>query len=332
MKIAIVGATGAVGTTMLRLVTQRFPDLDPNDIILVARPNNEHRKLDVFLKGRPYQVPIRVIEQVIEAKPDYVLMSAGEAVSKEWTPRFAEAGAVVIDNSPAWRMDKTVPLVIPGINDELVTRAGKIFPVGNCAAIMIAHALAPFIKSRLGIAHVTVITMQSVSGAGKKALAVFAQERLMDAGNAQSTMFNENISPVGKTALYHHTSEEVKVAREIKKVFSLPHLDISPACYRVPIRHGHAAHVIIEFATPQKWKNLAQLLENSEKIVYNHGVFHGPTSTIGPVVEEKVFVSNFRNQMDMNPKRFEFFVTANNLTVGAALAAVEILQLHLNAQ
>ncbi|MDQ6609483.1 MAG: aspartate-semialdehyde dehydrogenase, partial [Bacteroidota bacterium] len=242
MKVAVIGATGLVGTKMLQILAERnFP---VTELIPVASEKSVGK--EVLFKGKIYK--IISMQDAIVATPDVALFSAGGGTSLEWAPKFAEAGITVIDNSSAWRMDKTKPLVVPEVNAGVLTAADKIIANPNCSTIQMVVALQPLHK-KYGIKRVVVSTYQSVTGTGKKAVDQLFNEREGREGEmAYKYQIDLNAIPQIDVFLDNgYTKEEMKMVNETKKIMGDENIKVTATTVRIPVMGGHSESVNVEF-------------------------------------------------------------------------------------
>ena len=242
MKIAVVGATGMVGTIMIKLLEERkFP---VSEIVLVA----SEKSIGNELKFNGKIIKVIGLEDALSKKIEIAIFSAGGTISLEWAPKFAEVGTTVIDNSSAWRMDLSKKLVVPEINASTLTANDKIIANPNCSTIQLVMALAPLHK-KYKMKRVIVSTYQSVSGTGIKAVNQLENE----INGIQSEMAYPY--PIHKNALPHcddfeangYTKEEMKLAREPQKILNDRSFSISATAVRIPTLGGHSESVNVEF-------------------------------------------------------------------------------------
>nr|MCH9660421.1 aspartate-semialdehyde dehydrogenase [Bacteroidota bacterium] len=242
MKVAVVGATGMVGTVMLKVLAERnFPI---THLLLVASERSIGKLLTY--DGKSY--PIISMQDAIDEKPDIAIFSAGGTTSIEWAPKFAVAGTTVIDNSSAWRMDPTKKLVVPEINAFELTKEDKIIANPNCSTIQMVMALAPLHK-KYQMRRVVVATYQSVSGTGVKAVRQMENEMAGVSGEMAYPY------PIHRNALPHcdvfeengYTKEEMKLAREPQKILNDRTFSVSATAVRIPTAGGHSEAVNVEF-------------------------------------------------------------------------------------
>ncbi len=321
MKIAIVGATGLVGTKMLEILTERNFVVD--ELIPVASQTSVGKKLNFADK----EWTIVDLQSAVDSRPDIALFSAGGAVSKEWAPRFAEAGTFVIDNSSAWRMADDVPLVVPEINTHTITEATKIIANPNCSTIQLVLALYPINKA-YGIKRVLVSTYQSITGTGVKAVNQMNAER---DGNLATMAYPYAID---KNCLPHcdvfldngYTKEEMKIVEESRKILEEPKLRVSATAVRVPVVGGHSESVNLELNSAFDVSEIRTLLSQTEGIT----VQDNPDTNIYPMPlfahdKDDVFVGRIRRD-ESNENTLNMWVVSDNLRKGAATNAVQIAE------
>src|SRR5215211_6497293 len=262
MKVAVVGATGLVGTKMLQILEERnFP---VSELLPVASERSVGK--EVIFKGKQYKV-VSMLD-AIAAKPQLALFSAGGSTSLEWAPKFAEAGITVIDNSSAWRMDPTKPLVVPEVNADVLTANDKIIANPNCSTIQMVVALQPLHK-KYKIKRVVVSTYQSVTGTGKKAVDQLFNEREGKEGEmAYKYQIDLNALPQIDVFLDNgYTKEEMKMVNETKKIMRDASIRVTSTTVRIPVIGGHSESVNIEFENDFELDEVKQLLASSPGII-----------------------------------------------------------------
>ena len=323
-KLAIVGVACLVGGVVLEILASEkiVPHINTNNLLFVASDKSVGKVIPFMGKD----VRVMSVEEAISKKPDYVIMSAGATLSKEVAPKFVESGAIVIDNSSAWRTLPEIPLIVPSIPnpslDESMTSG--IIANPNCVAIMIAIAIAPFVD--LGADMILVSAMQSVSGAGYKGTKALEEElKNNDGAKASISTFVSNIAGniIPATSMSatvpKYNDEEAKMMFEVPKILGKS-IKISAQSNRVPVPRGHSAMMRVFFKEEQSEEKLIDILKNAPQIKYSEEPL-GPYDTIG---KDYVIVRSFRQDVN-NPKCFEFFIASDNLRVGAAYNAVAIL-------
>lgn len=319
MKVAVLGATGAVGRTMLRVLEERaFP---VEELVLLASERSAGTTLQCF--GRDWQV--RAVAQDSFEDCDIALFSAGAARSKQWAPIAAAAGAIVIDNSSGWRMDPAVPLVVPEVNGRRAENPPKgIIANPNCAAIQLVIALEA-IRRAAGLKRVVMTTLQSVSGAGNKGIAALDQE--LAGSTSHETPFvapiAHNVIPfIGPRGEDGWNEEEEKIRAETRKILELPGLAVAATCVRVPVRVGHSISVTVE--TERKLTRDAAItaLQQMRGISRLSDRDPLPRDAAGT---DDVYVGHVREDHDV-PNTLHLWVVGDNLRKGAATNAVQIAE------
>jgi aspartate-semialdehyde dehydrogenase len=318
MKVAVVGATGLVGTEMLRVLDQmKFP---VTELIPVASARSAGKTLD--FQGKRYTVVD--MEGGLKARPDVALFSAGGSTSQAHAKRFTELGTTVIDNSSAWRMDPEVPLVVPEINLDAVN-GHKLIANPNCSTIQMVVALAPLHRA-FGIKRLVISTYQSVTGTGKAAVDQLMGER---AGKEVPAVYPQ---PIDLNCLPHcdiflendYTKEEMKLVHETRKILADDSLRITATAVRVPVIGGHSESVNIEFEKPFQVAEVKRLLSESEGII----VKDNPAKLEYPTVRDshqrdEVFVGRIRRDESVE-NGLNLWIVSDNLRKGAATNAVQI--------
>jgi aspartate-semialdehyde dehydrogenase len=321
MHVAVLGATGAVGRTMLEVLLER--KIPVEQLTLLASERSAGRKVE--WQGREYTV--QAPGSGTFRGVDYALFSAGADRSKTWGPRAAEEGAVVIDNSSAFRMDEQVPLVVPEVNaDALASLPKGIIANPNCSTIQMVVALKP-IHDAAGITRVVTTTFQSVSGAGETGREALRHE--LAGETAQHSPFSRliagNVIPqIGDFDAEGWTGEERKMINETRKILSLPDLPVAATCVRVPVDLGHSVQVAVETQRDLSLEEARQALASFPGIVVGDGAAGFPTP-LETANRDEVFVGRIRKDPDL-PRVLHFWVVADNLRKGAATNAVQILE------
>ena len=320
MKVAVVGATGLVGTEMLRkLEESNFP---LTQLIPVASQRSVGKQ--VVYKGKSYTVV--GMEEGIAAKPDIALFSAGGGTSKTFAPRFVEAGSVVVDNSSAWRMDPNVPLVVPEVNMDSI-QGSKLIANPNCSTIQMVVALAP-LHAKYGIKRLVISTYQSVTGTGKAAVDQLFGERKGEAVEAvYPTKIDLNCIPHCDIFLDNdYTKEEMKLVHETRKILGDDSLRITATAVRVPVIGGHSEAVNIEFEKAFTVEEVRQLLRESPGVIVKDDVaqlqYPTPQDAHG---RDEVFVGRIRRD-ESAENCLNLWIVSDNLRKGAATNAVQIAE------
>ncbi|MEX1190122.1 MAG: aspartate-semialdehyde dehydrogenase [Bacteroidia bacterium] len=325
MKVAVVGATGLVGSKMLQVLEERnFP---VTDLIPVASDRSAGKKIE--FRGKEIEVvsPARAIE----LRPDIALFSAGGSTSLEWAPKFRDVGCVVIDNSSAWRMHADVPLIVPEVNAGDIPAKPGIIANPNCSTIQMVVALKP-LHDAFTIKRVVVSTYQSVTGTGVKAVKQLMDERIGVAPDpAYPYPIDLNIIPQIDVFLENgYTKEEMKMILETRKIMHLPNLAITSTTVRIPVIGGHSESINIEFENEFELSELRRILENAAGIT----VMDNPEKLEYPMPlqaheKDDVFVGRIRRD-ESRANSINLWVVSDNLRKGAATNAVQIAELIFN--
>jgi aspartate-semialdehyde dehydrogenase len=321
MKVAVVGATGLVGTVMLKVLEERnFP---LTELLPVASAKSAGKT--IRFKGK--DVKILTIDEAIGAKPDIALFSAGGGTSLTEAPRFAEVGTVVIDNSSAWRMDPDKKLVVPEVNAHVLTKQDKIIANPNCSTIQMVVVLEPLHK-KYGIKRVVVSTYQSVTGTGVKAVEQLMNERKGISGAmAYPHTIDLNVIPHIDVFLENgYTKEEMKMIVETKKIMGDENIKVTATTVRIPVMGGHSESVNIEFEKDFDLAEVRQLLAQEAGIV----VVDDPSNSKYPMPKDahekdEVFVGRIRRD-ESQANTLNLWIVADNLRKGAATNAVQIAE------
>lgn len=321
MKVAVVGATGLVGTKMLQVLAERnFP---VTELLAVASERSVGKA--VSYKGKDYTV--MGMQAAIDAKPAVALFSAGGSTSTEWAPKFAEAGIVVIDNSSAWRMDPSKKLVVPEVNANVLTKADLIIANPNCSTIQMVVVLQPLhIKYR--IKRVVVSTYQSVTGTGKKAVDQLFNERSGKEGE-KAYAYPIDLNAIPQIDVFTgngYTKEEMKMVNETKKIMGDDRIKVTATTVRIPVVGGHSESVNIEFENDYSLDEVRQLLSEAPGVI----VQDDPVNALYPMPltaheKDEVFVGRLRRD-DTQPNTLNMWIVSDNLRKGAATNAVQIAE------
>jgi aspartate-semialdehyde dehydrogenase len=320
MHIAVLGATGAVGRTMLEVLAER--QIPVEQLTLLASERSAGRKVE--WQGREYTV--QAVADGAFHGVDYALFSAGGDRSKTWGPLAAAEGAVVIDNSSAWRMDPEVPLVVPEVNADALGSIPKgIIANPNCSTIQMVVALKP-IHDAAGITRVVTTTFQSVSGAGETGRDALRHQL---AGQESASPFSRHIAgnvipQIGDFDEEGWTGEERKMINETRKILSLPDLPVAATCVRVPVDIGHSVQVAVEMQRDLSLEEAREALASFPGIIVGDGAAGFPTP-LETANRDEVFVGRIRKDPYL-PRVVHFWVVADNLRKGAATNAVQILE------
>lgn len=320
MKLAVLGATGAVGQTMLRVLEERgFP---ADEIVPLASERSEGRRLE--WRGREWRVRQPSADAFRGCQ--VALFSAGAARSREWAPVAAAEGAVVVDNSSAWRMDPEVPLVVPEVNGARIgERPRGIIANPNCVVIQLVLALEA-LRRAAGLRRVWASTYQSVSGAGARGVAALRAE--LGGGAAEATPFPApiagNVIPsIGPAAAGGWTEEEEKIRNEARKILDLPGLAVAATCVRVPVEIGHGVAAVVELERALSVEEARAALEAMPGVATADDAWGPvPRDVAG---QDTVRVGRLRCDPD-DPRTLHLWVVGDNLRKGAATNAVQIAE------
>ncbi len=323
MKIAVVGATGMVGQTMLKVMEEiSFP-------CEVLIPVASAASVGKIIHFKNNVISIQSIETCLSQKPDIALFSAGGETSANWAPKFAANGTYVIDNSSAWRMKEGVPLVVPEVNPESLQSGRYLIANPNCSTIQMVVALAP-IHRAFGIKRLVISTYQSVTGSGSKGLKQLENEqkgaKVADA--AYPHPIHMNLIPHGGPFDdKFYTTEERKLERETRKILNDPAIAITATVVRVPVTGGHSMSVNIETCRPFEIAQINQMMASSPGIV----VVDEPFANKYPMPlyaadKDGVFVGRIRRDESI-ANGLNMWIVADNLRKGAATNAIQIASL-----
>lgn len=321
MKIAVVGATGLVGSKMLKVLEER--GFASEEIIVAASEKSVGKEIP--FAGRMLKVVS--VEDAIAAHADYALFSAGAGVSRTYAPRFADAGTTVIDNSSAWRKVPEIPLVVPEVNADVIRPEDRIIANPNCSTIQMVLALSR-LHLQYGIRRLVISTYQSITGTGQKAV------RQLEAEEKDETVEMAYPYPIHRNLFPHggdfqddgYTTEEQKLVDETRKILRAPSIAITATVVRVPVVGGHSEAVNIEFEKEYELKEAVRLLaetpgvvmqDNPAKLSYPMPMFAHDT--------DAVYVGRVRRDFSQD-KTLNIWVVSDNLRKGAATNAVQIMQ------
>ncbi len=321
MKLAVVGATGLVGTVMLKVLEER--QIPITSFIPVASDKSAGKK--IIFNNTEYT--LQTMQQAVDAKPNIALFSAGGSVSLEWAPKFAEVGCYVIDNSSAWRMDASKKLIVPEVNAHILTVNDRIIANPNCSTIQMVLVLQPLHK-KYKIKRVVVSTYQSVTGTGVKAVQQMENERK----GIQGEMAYKY--PIDKNALPHidvfldngYTKEEMKMVQETKKIMGDENVKVTATCVRIPTTGGHSESVNIEFENDFDLAEIRNILSNTDGVTLKDDVanfiYPMPLFADG---KDDVFVGRIRRD-ESQANTLNLWIVADNLRKGAATNTVQIAE------
>ncbi len=321
MKIAVVGATGLVGTKMLQVLAERnFP---VTEILLVASEKSVGKK--IVWKGEAHTVI--GLQDAIDAKPNIAIFSAGGTTSIDWAPKFAEAGITVIDNSSAWRMDATKKLVVTEVNANVLTKDDKIIANPNCSTIQMVLVLKP-LHDEYKIKRVVVSTYQSVTGTGVKAVDQLMNERKGIVGEmAYKYPIDLNVLPQIDVFMDNgYTKEEMKMVKETNKIIGDDSIKVTATCVRIPTMGGHSESVNIEFENDFDLEELKNIIATAPSVVLQDDI----TNQVYPMPltahdKDDTFVGRVRRD-ETQANTVNMWIVSDNLRKGAATNAVQIAE------
>ncbi len=321
MKVAVVGATGLVGTKMLQVLAERnFPI---TELIPVASERSIGK--EIIFNGKPYKI-VSMLD-AIAAKPSLALFSAGGDTSLEWAPQFAAAGITVVDNSSAWRMDSTKKLVVPEVNANSLSATDKIIANPNCSTIQMVVVLKP-LHDKYKIKRVVVSTYQSVTGTGVKAVTQLMNERQGIVGEMAYKY------PIDMNAIPHidsftdngYTKEEMKMVNETKKIMEDDNIKVTATCVRIPTVGGHSESVNIEFENDFDLQEVRTILSAAPGIILkqdNENFIYPMPLTAHD--KDETFVGRIRRD-ETQPNTLNCWIVSDNLRKGAATNAIQIAE------
>lgn len=321
MDIAVVGATGLVGSKVIQLLEERRVNV--NRLIPVASQRSVGK--NIVFKGE--NVKVMSMEEAIKAKPTVAIFSAGGGTSLEWAPRFAQAGIKVVDNSSAWRMDIEKKLIVPEVNANALTKEDMIIANPNCSTIQMVVALNELEKA-YRIKRLVISTYQSVTGTGKKAVDQLMNERNKEATDpAYPHPIDMNILPHIDVFMDNgYTKEELKMINETRKIMNRPDMAITATTVRVPVIGGHSESVNIEFEKPFELDEVRQLLADSKGVIVQddlkNNVYPMP---IWSHEKDEVFVGRIRRDESCK-NGLNIWIVSDNLRKGAATNAIQIVE------
>ena len=323
IRIAVVGATGLVGTTVLKILEERnFP-------IATMLPVASEKSIGKFINFRGVKVGIISLKSALSEKPDVAIFSAGGRVSQEWAPKFSDAGVTVIDNSSAWRMNEKINLVVPEVNGDCLTSSDMIIANPNCTTMQLVMVLKP-LHDKFKILRGVVSTYQSVTGTGQLAVSQMMDER---SGLRPSEMAYPH--PIDKNCIPHcdvfqdngYTKEEMKVHFETKKIMRDDSISLSCTAVRIPVMFGHGESVFLEFNKEYDMEEVKSTLSSFPGVVLrdnpNSNEYPMPINAQG---KDEVFVGRLRRDLN-NPRGLHLWIVSDNLRKGAATNTVQIVEL-----
>ena len=320
-KVAIIGATGLVGRTFLKVLKERnFP---VEKLYLYASANSAGKKIE--FNETEYTV-MELKDENIANDIDIALFSAGGGVSLEYAPKFKAKGAVVIDNSSAWRMDKNIPLVVPEANPEALKNHPGIIANPNCSTIQVMPVLK-VLQEKYGLKRVIYSTYQAVAGSGQKGLNDLEANLKGEPSKGYPHQIAFNVLPHIDVFLDNgYTKEEEKMINETRKILNLPNLKVTATCVRVPIRFGHAVSVNVELEKPFELEDVIRAFEEKEGIVVqNDGKNNVYPMPINAQDTDEVYVGRIRKDFSAD-NALNLWIVADNIRKGAATNTIQIAE------
>ncbi|GJM28179.1 MAG: aspartate-semialdehyde dehydrogenase [Cyclobacteriaceae bacterium] len=322
MKLAVVGATGLVGQEILRVIDER--KLEFSELYLVASPRSVGKEL--IFKNKVYTVI--GMDDAVSIKPDVAIFSAGGSTSLEWAPKFAEAGAIVIDNSSAWRMNPKHKLIVPEINAGVLRIDDRIIANPNCSTIQMVLALAP-LQQRYGLKRLVISTYQSVTGTGKDAVDQMMQERAGKEPTTKAYPYRIDMNVLPHIDVFQdnaYTKEEMKMVYETRKILQDDSIGITATAVRIPVIGGHSESINVELLEEFDMDEVRKLLSEAPGVKVEDDVdnlkYPMPINSHGC---DDVFVGRLRRD-ESQPNTLNMWVVADNLRKGAATNAVQIAE------
>ena len=326
MKIAVIGATGLVGREMLTVLAER--GFGKEEIIAAASPKSVGKEID--FAGR--RLTVVSVDDAIASHPQYAIFSAGAAASREYAPRFAAVGTVVIDNSSAWRKDPTVPLVVPEINITAIRPADHIIANPNCSTIQMVLALSA-LQREYGIRRLVIATYQSITGTGIKAVRQLEAEEAGEtpAERAYANPIHRNLFPHGGDFQPDgYTTEEQKLVDETRKIYADPSIAITATVVRVPVVGGHSEAVNVELRRDYDLDEVRRLIADTPGVI----LYDDPAQNLYPMPvlahhRDEVWVGRLRRDLSQ-ANSLNLWIVADNIRKGAATNAVQIMERLIN--
>ena len=319
MKVAVVGATGLVGSNILRLLEERNVPID--ELVLLASSRSAGKEIPF---GDSTVVVRELTEDVTKEGFDYVLMSAGGSTSLHYSPLFEENGSIVIDNSSAWRMNPEIDLVVPEVNQASLNR--KIIANPNCSTIQSVSPLK-ILQDTFGLKRVAYTTYQSVSGSGWAGIEDLERgERGEEPTNYPYPIYNNVLPHIDDFLDSGYTKEEQKMIDETKKILGLPELAVTATCVRVPVKSAHSIAINVTFEKEASVEEIKEAFKNKPGIVLRDNPenleYPMPIEAAG---KNEIFVGRIRKDDSME-NTFHLWSVSDNILKGAALNAVQILE------
>lgn len=321
MKTAVVGATGMVGRTMIKVLEERnFPVSE-----LIPAASEKSVGKEIIFKGKP--VKVVSVQDAVDAKPVFAIFSAGASTSRDWAPKFAANGTIVIDNSSFWRMYAEVPLIVPEINAHVLKKGDRIIANPNCSTIQMVMALAP-LHRKYKIKRLVVATYQSVTGTGVKAVSQMENERKGIKGEmAYAHPIDMNCFPHGGSFQPDdYTTEEQKLIDETRKILEDQSIMVTATVVRIPVVGGHSEAVNIEFEKEYDIDDVRKLIAGFPgNVIYDDPAANKYPMPILSHNRDEVFVGRIRRDHSKE-KCLNLWIVSDNIRKGAATNAVQIAE------
>ncbi len=324
MKVAVIGATGLVGTVILQLLEER--DFPLTDLYPVGSSRSVGKP--IAFAGKTYHV--MSVQDAIDNKPDLAIFSAGGDTSLEYAPAFAKAGSIVIDNSSAWRSDSTKPLVVAGVNDDHIENGHQIIANPNCSTMQLMVPLAP-LHRKYGIKRLVISTYQSFTGTGKQAVDQYESEKITDVYDKDTAayphkIFANCIPHCGGFDDDGYTTEERKLENETIKILRDDNIKVTATAVRVPVFGGHSESVNIEFEKPFDLDEVKTLLDETPELILKDdpSTFDYPMP-LDAYQTDEVYVGRLRRDTTIS-NGLNLWVVADNLRKGAATNTIQIAE------
>lgn len=317
MKVAVVGATGLVGSTIVKVMDERKLDCE---LIPIASERSDGAEVP----WRDKEIQVESLTRDKIPRVDFALFAVDASLSREIAPLFIDMGAVVVDNSSAFRLDDGIPLIVPSVNGGVLTGSEMLIANPNCSTIQMVVALAPLARE-YGLRRVIVSTYQAVSGAGRDGLDALNAQRMGNdnvLGAFLAPIYN-NVIPIIGELTNGYTEEEWKLVHETRKLLRLPALDVVPTAVRVPVSIGHSESVLVELMRDVDIDDILRLLSSAPGVRMNIDKVPTPLEAAG---QDDVLVGRVRYVPDRRDA-IAMWVVADNLRRGAATNAVEIMEL-----
>ncbi len=320
-NVAVVGATGLVGQTFLKVLKERNFPIENLYLYASARSAGKNVEFD----GKEYTI-IELNEENIREDIDIALFSAGGGISKEYAPKFKEKGAIVVDNSSAWRMEKDIPLVVPEANPEALGNHGGIIANPNCSTIQVMPVLK-VLADKYGLKRVVYSTYQAVAGSGQKGIDDLEANLKGEPSKGYPYQIAFNLIPHIDVFLDNgYTKEEIKMVEETRKILGLPELKVTATCVRVPVRMGHAVSVNVELENPFELSDVIKAFEEKEGVVVKDDVKNNVyPMPIEAADTDEVYVGRIRRDESVE-NGLNLWVVADNIRKGAATNTVQIAE------